>query len=119
MSLSRRCARPRTPAMRSLPRRRSKNASPRLRSDLSVRELDRRLRRLEASVPRPRPQQAELVAEALEAMDARIARMLAPMPAPDSPDWTPQHHAVLVEAAALRRRRWATGANAEPGHDLL
>jgi hypothetical protein len=86
---------------------------------LSVRELDRRLRRLEASVPHRRQQPAELGAEALEAMDARIARMLAPLPAPDSPDWTPAHHAVLVEAAALRRRRWATGANAEPGHDLL
>jgi hypothetical protein len=86
---------------------------------LSVRELDRRLRRLEASVPHWRQQPAELGAEALEAMDARIARMLALLPAPDSPDWTPTHHAVLVEAAALHRRRWVTGANAEPGHDLL
>ena len=61
----------------------------------------------------------ELGAEALEAMDARIARMLAPLPDPDSPDWTPAHHAVLVEAAALNRRRWAASAGAEPGHDLL
>ena len=84
-----------------------------------MRELDRRLRRLEASVPHPRHHQAELGAEELEAMDARIARMLASLPDPDTPDWTPAHHAVLVEAAALRRRRWATGANADPGHDLL
>jgi hypothetical protein len=86
---------------------------------LSVRELDRRLRRLEASVPPPQHQPAELGAEALEALDARIERMLAPLPAPDSPDWTPAHHEVLVEAAALHRRRWAPSANAKPGHDLL
>jgi hypothetical protein len=83
---------------------------------LPVRELERRLRRLEASVPRPRHHPPELGGEALE---ARIAQMLAPLPAPDSPDWTPQHHAVLVEAAALRRRRWATDEDAQPGHDLL
>ena len=52
-------------------------------------------------------------------VDARIARMLAPLPDPDSPDWTPAHHAVLVEAAALTRARWAANANADPGHDLL
>ena len=75
-----------------------------------MRELERRLRRLEASVPHPRHQPPELGAEALEAMDARIARMLAPLPDPDSPDWTPAHHAVLVEAAALNRRRWAHSA---------
>jgi hypothetical protein len=86
---------------------------------LSLRELDRRLRRLEASVPQPRHQPAELGAEALEALDARIAQMLAPLPAPDSPDWTPAHHAVLAEAAALNRRRWTTSAGVEPGHDLL
>ncbi len=86
---------------------------------MSVRELDRRLRRLEASVPGPQHHLAELGAEELEAMDARIARMLAPLPDPDTPDWTPVHHAVLVEAAALKRRRWATSAGAEPGHDLL
>jgi hypothetical protein len=86
---------------------------------LSVRELGRRLRRLEASVPHPRHHPAKLGAEALEAMEARIARMLALLPAPDSPGWTPEHHAVLVEAAALHRRRWAQGADAEPGHDLL
>ena len=61
----------------------------------------------------------ELGAEALEAVDARIARMLAPLPDPDSPDWSPAHHAVLVEAAALNRRRRAQRADAEPGHDLL
>ena len=84
-----------------------------------MRELERRLRRLEASVPRPRHQSPELGGEALDAPEARIARMLAPLPAPDSPDWTPAHHAVLVEAAALHRRRWAAGRNSQPGHDLL
>jgi hypothetical protein len=83
---------------------------------LSVRELERRL---EASVPRARPRPSELGAEGLEAMDARIARMLAPLPPPDSPDWTPAHHAVLVEAAALKRRQWTASAGVEPGHDLL
>ena len=52
-------------------------------------------------------------------MDARIARMLAPLPDPDTPDWTPAHHALLAEAAALNRRRWAPSAGVEPGHDLL
>ena len=70
-------------------------------------------------MPPARPLRSELGIEALEALDARVARMLAPLPDPDGPDWRPAHHAVLVEAAALRRRRWATGANAEPGHDLL
>jgi hypothetical protein len=51
-------------------------------------------------------------------MDARIARMLAPLPDPDTPDWTPAHHAVLAEAAALHRCRWAPSAGAERGHDL-
>ena len=86
---------------------------------MATRELDRRLRRLEASLPHPQQQLVELGAEALEAMDARIAQMLAPLPAPDSPDWTPAHHAVLVEAAGLNRRRWVPSAGAEPGHDLL
>jgi len=86
---------------------------------LSVRELERRLRRLEASVPQPRHQQAELGAEALEAMDIRVARMLAPLPDPDTPDWTPAHHAVLAEAAALKRRQWTASASIEYGHDLL
>jgi hypothetical protein len=86
---------------------------------LSVLELDRRLRRLEASVPDPRQQPPELGAEALEAIDARVVRMLAPLPAPDNPDWTPAHYAVLVEAAALSRCRWSSGAESEPGHDLL
>jgi hypothetical protein len=45
--------------------------------------------------------------------------MLAPLPDPDTPDWTPAHHAVLAEVAALNRRRWAPNAGAEPGHDLL
>jgi hypothetical protein len=45
--------------------------------------------------------------------------MLAPLPDPDSPDWTPEHHTVLVEAAAMKRRQWAASAGAEPGHDLL
>ena len=85
---------------------------------MSARELDRRLRRLEASVPHPRPPPPELGAAALEAMDARIARMLAPLPDPDTPDWTPAHHAVLAEAAVLHRRRWAPSAGAERGHDL-
>jgi hypothetical protein len=85
---------------------------------LPVRELDRRLRRLEASLPHPQQQLVELGAEALEAQEARIARMLAPLPDPDSPDWTLAHHAVLVEAAALHRRRWALRADAKPGHDL-
>ncbi len=85
---------------------------------MSVRELGRRLRRLEASVPHPRRQPAELGAEAVEATNARIARMLAPLPDPDTPDWTPAHHAVLVEAAGLNRRRWVLGAGAESGHDL-
>jgi hypothetical protein len=86
---------------------------------LSVRELGRRLRRLETAMPNPLRQAPELGAEELEAIDARIAQMLAPLPAPDSPDWTPAHHAVLVEAAGLNRRRWVPGAGAEPGHDLL
>jgi len=85
---------------------------------LAVRELGRRLRRLEASVPHPRHQPAELGAEAVEATNARIARMLAPLPDPDTPDWTPTHHAVLAEAAALHRRRRAPSAGAERGHDL-
>ena len=85
---------------------------------MSARELDRRLRRLEASVPHPQHHLAEFGAEELEAMDARIARMLAPLPDPDSPDWTPAHHAVLAEAAALHRRRWALRVGAKPGHDL-
>ncbi len=70
-------------------------------------------------MPRPRPPPAELGAEALQVLDARIAQMLAPLPDPDTPDWTPAHYAVLVEAAALHRRRWALRASAEPGHDLL
>jgi hypothetical protein len=87
---------------------------------LSVRELERRLRRLEASVPPPRPPPPERGAEALEALEARVARMLAPLPDPDGPDWRPAHHAVLVEAAALHRRRWASSAgDQERGHDLL
>ena len=85
---------------------------------MPVRELDRRLRRLEASLPHPQQQPAELGAEALEAMDARIARMLAPLPDPDTPDWTPTHHAELAEAAALHRRRRAPSAGAERGHNL-
>ena len=85
---------------------------------MSARELDRRLRRLEASVPHPQHHLTELGAEALEAMDASIARMLAPLPDPNTPDWTPAHHAVLVEAATLHRRRWAPSAGAERGHDL-
>ncbi len=86
---------------------------------MSVRELDRRLRRLEVSLPHPRYHPPKLGAEALEAMDARVARMLAPLPDPDTPDWTPAHHAVLVEAAGLNRRRWVPGTRAELGHDLL
>ena len=86
---------------------------------MSARELGRQLRRLEASVPHPQHHLAEFGAEELEATDARIARMLAPLPDPDTPDWTPAHHAVLVEAAALNRSRWVLGAGAEPGHDLL
>ncbi len=86
---------------------------------MSARELDRRLRRLEASLPHSRYHPPELGAEALEAMDVRIARMLAPLPDPDTPDWRPTHRAVLAEAAALHRRRWAPSAGAEPGHDLL
>jgi len=69
-------------------------------------------------VPCPRHQPAELGAEALVEVDARIAWMLAPLPDPDTPDWTPAHHAVLVEAAGLNRRRWVLGAGAESGHDL-
>ena len=84
-----------------------------------MRDLNRRLRRLEASLPHPHHQPPEFGAEALEAMDARIARMLAPLPDPDSPDWSPAHHAILAVAAALNRRRWAPSAGAEPGHDLL
>jgi hypothetical protein len=85
---------------------------------LAARELERRLRRLEASVPHARPHPPELGAEALEALDACIARMLATLPAPDSADWTPAHHAVLVEAATLSRRRRAQRPHPEPGHDL-
>ena len=70
-------------------------------------------------MPRPRHRLAEFGAEELKAMDARIARMLAPLPDPDTPDWTPAHHAALAEAAALHRRRWAPSAGAERGHDLL
>ena len=70
-------------------------------------------------MPNPLRQPPELGAEELEAIDARVARMLAPLPDPDTPDWTPAHHAVLAEAAALHRRRWAPSAGAEPGHDLL
>ena len=69
-------------------------------------------------MPHPQHHLAELEAEELEAMDARIARMLAPLPDPDTPDWTPAHHAMLVEAATLHRRRWAPSAGAERGHDL-
>ncbi len=86
---------------------------------MSARELDRRLRRLEASLPHPRYHSPELGDEALEAIEARIARMVAPLPDPDTPDWTPAHHAVLAEAAALHRRRWAPSTRAERGHDLL
>ena len=74
-----------------------------------MRELDRRLRRLEVSLPHPRYHPPELGAEALEAC---VARMLAPLPDPDSPDWSPAHHAILAEAAALNRRRWAASAGA-------
>ena len=84
-----------------------------------VRELERRLRRLEASLPHARHHPPELGAEALVEVDACIARMLTPLPDPDTPDWTPARHAVLVEAAALKRRQWAVSAGAEPGHDLL
>ena len=84
---------------------------------MSVRELDRRLRRLEVSLPHPRYHPPKLGAEAVEATNARIARMLAPLPDPDSPDWTPAHHAVLADAA-LHRRRCAPSAGAERGHDL-
>lgn len=70
-------------------------------------------------MPHPQHRLAELGAEALEAMDARIARMLAPLPDPDTPDWTPAHHAVLAEAAALHRCQWASGTSAQPGHDLV
>ena len=52
-------------------------------------------------------------------LDARVARMLAPLPDPDTPDWTPGHHAILAEAAALNRHRRAQAADAQPGHDLL
>ena len=86
---------------------------------MPARELARRLRRLEASVPCPRHQPAELGAEALVEVDARIAWMLAPLPDPDTPDWTPAHHAVLVEAAALKRRQRAASAGTASGHDLL
>ena len=70
-------------------------------------------------MPHPRHRPPEFGSEALEAMDARVARMLAPLPDPDSPDWTPAHHAVLVEAAALKRRQWTASASIEYGHDLL
>jgi hypothetical protein len=87
---------------------------------LPARELERRLRRLEASMPDPRHRPPELGTEPLEALDACIARMLATLPDPDGPDWRPAHHAVLVEAAALHRRRWASSAgDEERGHDLL
>ena len=69
-------------------------------------------------MPHPRHQPSELGAEALEAINVRIARMLAPLPDPDTPDWTPAHHAVLAEAAALHRHRWGPSAGAERGHDL-
>ncbi len=84
-----------------------------------MRELERRLRRLEAWTPRPRHHPPELGAEALEEMNARIARMLAPLPDPDTLDWAPAHHVVLAEAAALKRRRWAQRAGAKPEHDLM
>lgn len=84
-----------------------------------MRELDRRLRRLEATLPPPQHHLAEFGLEELEAVGARVARMLAPLPDPDTPDWTPAHHAVLAEAAALHRRRWAQAEDAGPGHDLL
>ena len=70
-------------------------------------------------MPHPQHHLAELGAEELEAIEARIARMLAPLPDPDTPDSTPAHHAVLAEAAALHRRQRAASAGAEPGHDLL
>ena len=69
-------------------------------------------------MPHPRYHPAEFGAEAVEARNARVARMLAPLPDPDTPDWTPAHHAVLAEAAVLHRRRWAPSAGAERGHDL-
>src|SRR3712207_7740801 len=50
------------------PRRSWRSASPPWRFALSVRELDRRLRRLEASLPHPQHHLAELGAEELEAM---------------------------------------------------
>ena len=69
-------------------------------------------------MPHPQHTPAELGAEELETMDACIAQMLAPLPDPDTPDWTPAHHAVLAEAAALHGRRRAPSAGAERGHDL-
>ena len=81
-----------------------------------MRELDRRLRRLEAAAP-PLPAPG-LPAEVGGAIDARIIDLLRGLPDSDSPTWGPEHHAVLAEAAALHRRRWAPSAGAERGHDL-
>ena len=82
-----------------------------------MRELGRRLRRLEAAAP-PRPA-PELPAGMTGAIDARVVGLLHGLPDPDSPTWGPEHHTVLAEAAALNRRRWASSAGAVRGHDLM
>ncbi len=84
---------------------------------MSARELDRRLRRLEAAAP-PLPAPG-LPAEVGGAIDARIIDLLRGLPDPDSPTWGPEHHAVLMEAAVLYRCRWTQHADTEPGHDLM
>jgi hypothetical protein len=84
---------------------------------LSVRELDRRLRRLEAAAP-PRPAPGP-PADVAEAIDAQIVALVQGLPDPDSPAWGPEHHAVLAHAAALHRRRWIQRTGAEHGYDLV
>ena len=85
---------------------------------MAIRDLDRRLGRLEAAVPSPH-RASEAPAEALEAIDVQMAAMLRDLPDPDSPTWRAQHYVVLTEAAALHRGRWAPSAGGQPGHDLM
>jgi hypothetical protein len=84
---------------------------------LAIRELNRRLRRLEARAPGRCASKPH--AEAAAALDAEIEEMLRDLPDPDEPAWGPEHHAVLAKAAALHRIRWAPSAGGQPGHDLM
>jgi hypothetical protein len=52
-------------------------------------------------------------------VQARIDELLRDAPDPDSPDWTPEHHRLLCEAAALYRQCWPSSDVISPQHDLL